>query len=417
MSSNSIKNIIKLAEYFERRVSLANKDIDLNELHNSKLVREIKRIAKLKTPISSKEQEDEMWKSWYITNMRVISEFINKNWIAADDTSSVYWDSMTNTKIYLSTKYIRPTDLAEKFEHLIRGVGAIPNIFIIGVEDEKYISDEAKSATFYIPEIAHNEWLLTACQELFSFGYRKEDYEQIKAFIENNRDVIRKIRSSFSSRPEVLGMGADGITFDIGEGKILKIFKEEYSYIKAKEAIERLHKNPDLAKTEAMMYDVGKFFPLNRSSRFYDKSNDRDVYYYIMEKMSPVSKIDGELKYQLMHVIDIVVADIKNDQKKWKDIKNNIDDPKQSSSIKKIVENKANDTAKSLSENPQHKYLINEISKNPQLHKDWLISFIEQIIMKYLTGRTDIATRNLGITGYGKLVYFDPAYGEHLTSF
>ena len=46
------------------------------------------------------------------------------------------------------------------------------------------------------------------------------------------------------------------------------------------------------------------------------------------------------------------------------------------------------------------------------LNKTWLQSFVEEILMKYLTGRTDLHLGNLGVTSYGELRYFDPSFAN-----
>jgi hypothetical protein len=52
------------------------------------------------------------------------------------------------------------------------------------------------------------------------------------------------------------------------------------------------------------------------------------------------------------------------------------------------------------------------IQQDGQLKDNWLRLYIEEIIVKYLTSRTDLHLGNLGITNSGELRYFDPSYGN-----
>ena len=51
------------------------------------------------------------------------------------------------------------------------------------------------------------------------------------------------------------------------------------------------------------------------------------------------------------------------------------------------------------------------------LQDDWLEKLCEELIIKYLTGRTDTHLGNLGVTRYGYLRYFDPAFSLHQSHF
>ena len=52
---------------------------------------------------------------------------------------------------------------------------------------------------------------------------------------------------------------------------------------------------------------------------------------------------------------------------------------------------------------------INESLKD-SLNSDWLQFLIEEITLKYLTGRGDLHSGNLGLTNYGVFRYFDPSW-------
>lgn len=64
--------------------------------------------------------------------------------------------------------------------------------------------------------------------------------------------------------------------------------------------------------------------------------------------------------------------------------------------------------AKNLEE--EYEDRIVNINNNTLLRGNWLVKFIEEIILKYLTGRGDLHLGNLGVTNQGNFRYFDPAY-------
>lgn len=65
-----------------------------------------------------------------------------------------------------------------------------------------------------------------------------------------------------------------------------------------------------------------------------------------------------------------------------------------------------------LKQNQEIKDKIEKASKQFDLDQNWLEGFLKEIIMKFLTRRTDLHTGNLGITKHRKLRYFDPAHPD-----
>ena len=66
-----------------------------------------------------------------------------------------------------------------------------------------------------------------------TLAYEKDMTE----FIREHKRALDKIRSVFKNQPITLGTGSDGTAFDIGGGRVLKIFGDKTSYEKAKEAV------------------------------------------------------------------------------------------------------------------------------------------------------------------------------------
>lgn len=115
--------------------------------------------------------------------------------------------------------------------------------------------------------------MITALHKISPYSFITDD--DINQFIIENKETIDKIRSMFHKAPKLLGEGADGVVFDIG-GLVLKIFKNHFSFEAACEAMDRLYENPELAKTEAMIYDIDVLGHILGN----------EIYYYITEKMT-----------------------------------------------------------------------------------------------------------------------------------
>ncbi len=217
----------------------------------------------------------------------------------------------------------------------------------------------------------------------------------ITDFVNENKIKINSLRKWFTKIPEFLGAGVDGSAFDVGN-YVLKIFSSASAYNSAMEAWERLHKNPALAKTEAMIYDVGEL----------GECSGNMIYYYVMEKMTAVrGKHDNSISRELRPLIRQIAYDLmhKSHLKYFK--KQNLEPE----ALKKEVD-KISAKVSLTFKDDRHVEAINEW--DPTLKPTWLPTLIEEIAMKFLTNRNDLHTGNIGVTNNGEFRYFDPAYGE-----
>lgn len=352
-----------------------------------------------------KNPTDENWATWEQANKNVLDKFVIHSWHYYDQNTSqaeVDYNAKTHQTIeaFLTVNKIQPSknsDFFAKEEYLLKGAGEIPNLFIqVGQFKRKQVIPTA--------DLAHDNWLLEVATKVGNMSRSEETVEMLRQFVRNNKDKIRKLRLLFNtSNPKYLGGGADGIAFDIGDGRILKVFRDHHSYNKALEAQKRLHENPHLARTEAMIYDIG---PLGELT---DGDYKIPLYYYIMEKMTPLRGSGINVSTEVRNILHAVVARISRSSSKLRSLKDEISDPKKSEMIKQEVDAVAKQMATEIKR--EKRYDVEEIeSQISNLKEDWLEKYAEEIIMKYLTGRTDLHMGNLGVTSYGYFRYFDPAY-------
>jgi hypothetical protein len=301
---------------------------------------------------------------------------------------------------------------------VLRASGNIPAMKLF------VIDSFSLSATSRLPkEVAHEEFLFAALSELFS----RSTQEEIIEFYNVNKNKIDKIRNLFEGKPVQLGGGiqtADGVAFSIGQKLVLKIFTDRHSYTKAVEAYERLHKHPEIAKTEAMIYDIGVL----------GEFKGQNIYYYIMERMRTVKSLDAATKAAITSISKNIAVQIKDAKSLLTPIKSVIGDPSKYKEIKEKVRNLANKIAGVIDMNYGREIDAVEngrftpTTESPRtlggtppellnLKTNWLTLLAEELIMKYLTGRTDVHMGNLGITGYGEFRYFDPAYSGWTSKF
>jgi len=159
-----------------------------------------------------------------------------------------------NEKIIISKVSTPPDNIKISKSSYLQPEKNIPRLYFF-VGKEIVLTDESTGKILDLDkDIAHYGWVINAIRAAVSFY---ESIEDISSFIRNNKAALNKINSMSSGHLKYLGQGVSGAAFQLTETMVIKIFSSSFQYQKAKEAFERLHKNPELAKTEAMIYDVG----------------------------------------------------------------------------------------------------------------------------------------------------------------
>jgi hypothetical protein len=362
-------------------------------------------IRKLKQ-LTGADPTPEQWKNWIEANKTVVGSLLNNYW-SLFDSRSIY-ANIGAQSAYITVDSKTPhRDFEPSSIAILKASAPIPPLWLqIGTVNYDAVRREMPS-----PTLGHYAWLADGISKVMGYAPQRD----MVRFVTDNKKKIDSVRRLFQTQqPKYLGGGADGAAYDIGGGKVLKIFRDITSYEKALMAFDRLHKSPELAKTEAMIYDIGTLGKFGGDPG--DPASGSPVYYYIIETMKTLRDVFGEWSnIPLRKILEFIagrIADIKGT--KLKVLKKDINDPAKAALIRKVVKEEA---AKLASDIKDEDFLKPSISKMettiPNLKPNWLELYVEEVIMKYLTGRTDLHMGNIGVTHYGELRYFDPAYGGH----
>lgn len=389
----AINSLVSLAEDLEK----SNQDIDIEVFATT-----------LALFINKKLTYDEVneWinKNSFILNLDIIKKY---GWHTKSDKYSsfleTYYDDIDNNSYYYR---IYPDKLSEgqllnldvKQSSLLQGHKKIPNLYF-------YLVRSLRNYNLYdtLDKSYFKYFFLIQASPFNTLNLSNDTASQkaLNNFFKENKSTLDKMLSlSTVSVPKYLGAGADGTAFDIGNNFVLKIFLSNTAYQQAKSAMERLHSNPDLAKTEAMIYDVGVL----------DFENIK-IYYYIIEKMKTALDLPADEVNSIAKIIHKVVLFIHSNKDKWKDLRKSVTDKSQLDFLKKEISNSVNNVVDSI--NSSLSKDIENLNSKLELKPTWLPSLVEEIIIKYLTGRTDLHMGNLGITNYGELRYFDPSFSQY----
>ncbi len=279
-------------------------------------------------------------------------------------------------------------------ESFLTGMGSIPQLRLYSILNY-YKNPEAD----FSKEMSHFGTILSGISHTFSV-FKSDD---VKRVYESIKPKLEALRPYFQQTPKKLGAGMDGIAFDIGGGKILKIFRSERAYREAIKSMDRLYKRPELAKTEAMIYDVGVLGSLRGKD---------PLYYWIMEKMpvtlENIDNFDLETLNGLITIITRVYDDMPHPMKL--DISSNIEDPAQKEKVTQFIKDATKYVVTELNRHPYFakENRLKKFETNHKLSPGWLETFAEEIIFKLMSGRVDLHEGNVGITNYGQLRFFDP---------
>ncbi len=276
-------------------------------------------------------------------------------------------------------------------EGFLKGYKNIPNLYMFIAITSKF-KDEPGTK-----EMAKYKFLDSFLNEIGGQTYAHGDRLNIEKqeYIKHNKDKLDKLISSFAYSPKELGMGDDGVAYSISPTLVLKIFKDQFSYIKAKDSYERLHKNPEFGKNEAMIYDIGTLGTFA----------GQPVYYYIIEKMET---LNPSMKKYLAPIVGAIGTYIRKNKEAFKNISKELYDDKNNHKIKSYLDSESNKIKEYIEYN--YKDQIENIESAEDLNKDWVKNLVDEMLFKFITDRGDLHLGNLGLTNYGKFIYFDPSH-------
>ncbi len=340
-------------------------------------------VYELKKLVSGNSFLAQDYLNWLKTNENVniarlsLTQLItNYNWDYEYNHDASFIEAIIDSKtaVRLYNKSVNAGDLSESL--IVNGSGKIPRLWAyVGDFRVRHVTQNVDK------ELGHNFFIWEAFSKMFHLQPFPADLLKVAKFVHENKDIINKIRNSFTSSPKAIGSGADGVAFDAGN-YVFKIFTDHSAYTSAVEAKSRIKNEPELAATEAMIYDVGVL----------GEFENQDIYYYLMEKMIAVRSLDSTLTSKLKvliikiivtHAVDVVEAQLKGSQ--------------------------------TVSDVEDRAITLFKRKAIPPLNKNWLRLLIEEISFKYLTSRIDLHTGNIGITTqegkWGEVRYFDPSYG------
>lgn len=392
MEKWDLKKLLAKVDNFVALVSFA--DAELTEI--------FKRGLSLFLGVDFSEED---FQAWVQKNSNYLGDKLGLQWMLTGSVHGNFLETpfgQTDKEEYIFLRiYKNPPaskdDFKVKESAMLQSSGAIPALyyykvipfFFSGLEkiDKKY------SAYMFLAE---------GIQRLFGLGIDDVFINNFTALVTNNTR-LRSVLEAADTIPTFLGAGQEGVAYSIGPSRVLKIFKQKASLQHAINAIRRLHQSPDLARTEAMIYDAGELGTFGNVP----------VYFYIIEKMIPVSKMEDKDKKLVHDIITNIKTSIQSNQDYWEEVQATLMDPRAHAGIKTIVRDNANVLANqvktALALNPK------DLATKFKLQPQWLESLCEEIIMKLLTNRDDLHIGNLGITGQGEFRYFDPSFDHSST--
>lgn len=336
-------------------------------------------------------KNNEMWDEWLSLNQVVLN--------STNINASNYWNKSPNyihTNIDSDDLFLvqDPDVITPHFNikaiSLLKHHKQIPDFYIIRGQ-----RTQAPSLTH--KDIGHYMWIANILSRYTSFNNDPDTHTLIKQFILDNKDKLDKIRSTFGNEPKELGFGMDGVAYDIGNGMVLKLFFSENAYNHAVDSINRLHTNPSMGKTEAMLYDAGKL------GQFINKT----LYYYIIEKVSVIS--ETKIGTAVEEIVDFTMRYVKDNIQYWKELLSRINTI-DSSEFSNIIYKRVQECIALYNMNRFNKIVVDKINKDKtfDLQEDWLPNLVEEVIMKVITNRGDLHRGNIGVTQSGYFRIFDP---------
>jgi len=249
---------------------------------------------------------------------------------------------------------------------------------------------------------SHNFYILEALEYISGLNLEHDSFLNAAVkFVHDNIDKINKIRSLCQYSPRKLDQGMEGVVFSISDNLVLKIFTNQSSFQAAQEAQYRLYHQPEIAKTEANIYDVGVLGELTLPTTYFT------VYYYVMEKMKPVKSLANEYPHSYL-AVNKIIAQVQ--QEVWENEKmfTSLTDFYNAGMTQRLREELQSQVER-LRHQPKISLMADQVDEemNTNLRPSWLPSLIQEVLMKNVIGRIDLHMGNIGVTSYGEFRFFD----------
>jgi hypothetical protein len=354
------------------------------------------------TPGRFKREE---FSSYIQTNRTMLNQMKGAiAWKGKNEKGELQGIDRNNNFILLSKQPNPPKDYDTRSMSLLKGVGAIPTLYLYTMKEHEYKPKDID----YPKELGHYSFIMQAFLEMFPWLKTESNTEyknNILEFVETNKAKIDRLRRQFDYEPTYMSSGSSGSTFAVGQHRILKLFKDHSEYQAAQAAMGRVFKGHGMGKTEAYIDDAGML------GTFYDNI----VYYYIQERMVALNALFAD-DMDTGGYMGEILWDIKELFQKNKPIlerlRKMVNHPRALDAVRMIA-NRMADKVKSTS-GQKIEHIGNAMNERVGIRKDWLNVLIEDMITKYITGRTDLHAGNLGISnrGGGSVIYFDSAFRE-----
>jgi hypothetical protein len=366
-----VKGVIKLGERLKRKYGMISMLLDYMDL--------IEAIV----PEASKEEI----KRWYDKNRHEIEEIGEiKTWDKIGDGIIRGEVGSDWKKIWIS-RVKRGCRGIVIYEGIFIGEGKIPQLHV-EIEDESKIEERER-------EVGENYFIVHALEKLTGEVDEEEFDREVVGLIKRNRSEIGKIRGlSDSGKIEYIGSGSFGVVYRLNDRMVLKIFMGNFDREGAKESMELIWGGERRGRTEAMVYGEGSF----------GEFMGEEVRYYIMEKMKGIEEIkDKTVGSSILEIVRVVRGICEQEiMRKWgykkgRDIGWGEVEGWIMGRVEKI-EGEIRRTAY---------WEVKKIEGSGELWEGWLREFIEEYMMKYMSGREDLHDGNVGITRGRSLRYYD----------
>lgn len=336
----------------------------------------------------------------YIRTNKTMLEHMKRNitWKGKSERDGLYGIDRSGNYALLTKHTNPPKEYKTKSASILKGISPIPTLYLFVMEEEEF---EPRA---YPKELGHYSFIMQAFIQMFP-ALKSESKEQFTSnifeFVETNKTAIDKLRRRFTHEPTYINAGSDGAVFIIGPDRILKLFKDASAYRAAVDAMGRVFKGHQTGKTEAYVDDAGML------GTFYDSP----VYYYVQERMETLTDLfadDLDAGGYMGEILKEVKDEFYRNKPILERLRKLVNHPRMPEATKTIATRIAGRVKRYIAD--RIKYV--EAVLGDRVRQDWFERLVEEMVVKYATGRTDLHMGNIGLTGNGLMRYFDPAFME-----